>query len=139
MADGKGTLYVIGSRKSGVLFVLTDPFRAAIVTVEEIRQRAEATGRSFDEAFGEVAGIASKIAIENDFKEVPAQVPEVPEAVGHWVAEGMTMSDADFCFISPIDLSGFSHRRNFYPPLEAALTTLVTPPGSLRDAVERDG
>lgn len=138
MADDKGTLYVIGSRKSGVLFVLTDPFRASIVTVDEIRMRAEATGKTFDDAFGEVAGIASKIVAENDFRDIPAQVPEIPEAVGQWVTNGMTMSDADFCFISQIDLSGFTHRRNFYPPLEAALSTLVTPGESLREALERD-
>lgn len=137
MSEGSGTFYAIGSRKSGILFVTTDPLRISIVSRDEIQRYADAHGKSFDAAFGEYAAAASRIIIQNDLADLPADVAEVPEAVGHQIAGGMTMSDADFCFISEIDLSGFSQRRNIYPPLAEAMASL-TGSGDLRAAVERD-
>jgi len=136
MSAGTGTSYAIGSRKSGILFVTTDPLQVSLVSPEEIQTNADAKGKSFDAAFGDYAAAARKISIESTI-DVPADVDAVPETVGRRIADGVTMSDADFCFISDLDLSGLTHRRNFYAPVSAA-TDAPASAADLRSAVEGD-
>lgn len=119
--------YAIGNRSSGILLVLTDPFRAAVISVADIQAYATANNITFDKAFGTYAGAASMMVVENDFSSVPQELPALYEAIGWKVAQGTTISDADFCFISEVDSGVFSQRRNRYAPAVSAVDTLLGP------------
>jgi len=119
--------YAIGSRESGILLVLTNPFRAAVIPVADIQAYATANAISYEAAFGTYAGAASMMVVQNDFASVPEDLPAIYQAIGWKVAQGTTISDADFCFISEIDSGVFSQRRNRYAPATAAVDSLLGP------------
>ena len=52
-------LYAVGDRKSGVLFVRTEPFRAVMVDDQAIDSYAKTVGKDYDTVFGEIAGWAT--------------------------------------------------------------------------------
>ncbi len=146
MSESAGKLYAIGDRNDGVLYVITNPFRVAKVDKSEIQDYADAKGKSFDEAFGNYARATMKAIVENDYSDVPANVEEVLDAFEHKVANGSTISDADFCFVADVKLDDLTANRSIYRPVQNALENLIGENGagmaesnsSLRDIVEKD-
>jgi hypothetical protein len=107
-------LYVIGDKKTGVLFLKTDPLRSVIIPSSAIRAYARAEKVSFDEAFGRVGSVARFLTNKG------AKSPRYPDssplfkAVGDLIAGGETLSDVDFSFaadLSPAASRGFSASR----------------------------
>lgn len=107
-------LYVIGDKKTGVLFLKTDPLRSVIIPANAIRAYAKAEKVSFEEAFGRVGSVAKFLTNKG------AKAPKYPDnsplfkAVGDLIAGGETLSDVDFCFVSDLSASaskGFSANR----------------------------
>lgn len=107
-------LYVIGDKKTGVLFLKTDPLRSVIIPSAAIRAYAKAEKVSFDEAFGRVGSVARFLTNKG------AKTPKYPDnsplfkAVGDLIAGGETLSDVDFCFVAELSAAasrGFSANR----------------------------
>jgi hypothetical protein len=57
-------LYAVGDRKSGILFVRTEPFRAVMVDDQAIDSYAKTVGKDYDTVFGEIAGWATGFVAE---------------------------------------------------------------------------
>lgn len=107
-------LYVIGDKKTGVLFLKTDPLRSVIIPTAAIKAYAKAEKISFDEAFGRVGSVAKFVA--NKGSKSPRYPDNSPifKAVGELIAEGAALSDADFCFVADLSAAtakGFSASR----------------------------
>ncbi len=109
-----GRLYVIGDRKTGVLFLKTDPLRSVIIPASAIRSYARAEKLSFEEAFGRIGAVAKFLTNKG------AKSPRYPDnsplfkAVGDLIAGGETLSDVDFCFVCDLSAAaskGFSANR----------------------------
>ena len=125
MATNTGRLYVIGDKDTGVLFVKTEPLRAAIVPKSEIANYATQKGITFDAAFASIAEGAKRMIIAADDSDVPAAVEEVFEAFGALVEGGTILSDAEFCFIAEVENADWSSRRFSRPPIENALEVIA--------------
>ena len=107
-------LYVIGEKKTGVLFLKTDPLRSVIIPTAAIKAYAKAEKISFEEAFGRVGSVAKFVA--NKGSKSPRYPDNSPmfKAVGELIAGGETLSDADFCFVADLSADaakGFSAGR----------------------------
>ena len=107
-------LYVIGDKKTGVLFLKTDPLRSVIIPTAAIKAYAKAEKISFDEAFGRVGSVAKFVA--NKGSKSPRYPDNSPifKAVGELIADGAALSDADFCFVADLSAAtakGFSASR----------------------------
>lgn len=137
MAERRGRIFVLGNRRAGIVIVFTNPVRTVIIERDEIQAYADRQNLSFDEAFGAFAGSLAMLVLENDDSSVPSAVQEVPEAVGHQVARGMTISDAEFCFISEVVIGDSIGKRSSYPPIQGALDEIDKMPG-LRDLIQND-
>ena len=107
-------LYVIGDKKTGVLFLKTNPLRSVIIPSSAIKAYAKAEKVSFDDAFGRIGSVAKFLANKG------AKSPKYPDssplfkAVGDLIAGGETLSDVDFCFVSELSAAaskGFSASR----------------------------
>lgn len=109
-----GKLYVIGDRKTGVLFLKTDPLRSVIIPSSAIRAYAKAQKIRFEEAFGRVGAVAKFLA--NKGSKTPKYPDNSPlfRAVGELIAGGERLTDADFCFVAELSADaskGFAARR----------------------------
>ena len=107
-------LYVIGDKKTGVLFLKTDPLRSVIIPTNAIRAYAKAEKITFEEAFGRVGSVAKFLT--NKGSKSPKYPDSSPlfKAVGDLIAGGETLSDADFCFVADLSAAaskGFDARR----------------------------
>jgi len=107
-------LYVIGDKKTGVLFLKTDPLRSVIIPANAIRAYAKAEKISFEEAFGRVGSVAKFLT--NKGSKTPKYPDSSPlfKAVGELIADGEVLSDADFCFVADLSAAaskGFDARR----------------------------
>ena len=107
-------LYVIGDRKTGVLFLKTDPLRTVIIPTKAIQAYAKSEKISFEEAFGRVGSVAKFLT--NKGSKTPKYPDSSPlfKAVGDLIAGGETLSDVDFCFVadlSPAASKGFDAKR----------------------------
>jgi hypothetical protein len=124
MAGDMGRMYVIGDRNTGVLFVKTDPLRAAIVPLQNIEAYANQSGITVDEAFARVARGAKSMIIRSDGQGVPAATAQVFETFFDLVNEGTVITDAAFCFIAEVENQDWSDRRYNCPPVGLALQTV---------------
>lgn len=107
-------LYVIGDKKTGVLFLKTDPLRTVIIPTKAIQAYAKAEKISFEEAFGRVGSVAKFLT--NKGSKTPKYPDSSPlfKAVGDLIAGGETLSDADFCFVADLSAAaskGFDAKR----------------------------
>ena len=107
-------LYVIGDKKTGVLFVKTDPLRTVIIPTKAIQAYAKAEKISFEEAFGRVGSVAKFLT--NKGSKNPKYPDSSPlfKAVGDLIAGGEMLSDADFCFVADLSAAaskGFDAKR----------------------------
>ena len=109
-----GRLYVIGDKKSGVLFLKTEPLRSVIIPATAIRAYAKAEKISYEDAFGRVGSVAKFLTNKG------AKSPKYPDdsplfmAVGDLIAGGETLTDVDFCFAADLSAEvskGFSSSR----------------------------
>jgi hypothetical protein len=109
-----GRLYVIGDKKSGVLFLKTEPLRSVIIPAAAIRAYARAQKISFEDAFGRIGSVAKFLTNKG------AKSPKYPDdsplfmAVGDLIAGGETLTDVDFCFAADLSAEvskGFSANR----------------------------
>jgi len=107
-------LYVIGDKKTGVLFLKTDPLRTVIIPTKAIQAYAKAEKISFEEAFGRVGSVAKFLTNKG------AKTPKYPDssplfkAVGDLIEGGEMLLDADFCFVADISAAaskGFDAKR----------------------------
>lgn len=127
----KTKIYVIGDKESGVLFLMTDPLRAAIVPWAEIEKYAKDHGLTAPVAFGKVAKASQHMIIRSDFENEPIEDPNVYAAFGTLIKRGSTVSDAEFCFISEVDPDKVKTLRDNFIPLEPVLTTLLSLEGGV--------
>lgn len=107
-------LYVIGDKKTGVLFVKTNPLRSVLIPAVAIRAHAKAEKVSYEEAFGRIGSMAKFVT--NRSSKAPKYPDNSPmfQAVGDLIAGGETLTDADFCFVSDLAddaAKGFSSKR----------------------------
>lgn len=107
-------LYVIGDKKTGVLFLKTDPLRTVIIPTKAIRAYAKAEKISFEEAFGRVGSVAKFLTNKGSQKPKYPDSSPLFKAVGDLIAGGEMLSDADFCFVADLSAAaskGFDARR----------------------------
>ena len=107
-------LYVIGDKKTGVLFLKTDPLRTVIIPTKAIQAYAKAEKISFEDAFGRVGSVAKFLT--NKGSKNPKYPDSSPlfKAVGDLIAGGEMLSDADFCFVADLSAAaskGFDAKR----------------------------
>ena len=107
-------LYVIGDKKTGVLFVKTNPLRSVLIPAIAIKAHAKTEKVTYEEAFGRIGSMAKFLT--NKSSKTPKYPDNSPmfQAVGDLIAGGETLTDADFCFVSELaeDASkGFSAKR----------------------------
>ena len=122
-------VYVIGDKETGVLFVLLNPLRAAIVPLAEVEKYAGRHGKSTEAAFGDVAAAIQGLILKTDGVDVPAADPLVHETFRSLVAGGTTVSDAAFCFVSEVDSSDWQTFRHGFPPIEPAIAAALASRG----------
>jgi hypothetical protein len=117
-------LYAVGDRKSGVLFVRTEPFRAVMVDDQAIDSYAKTVGKDYDTVFGEIAGWATGFVAEiadGDNWDAKRNFVDTQRAAG-------TPTEADFCFVTDIaDGDDWDAKRNFVDiqPIARALDAIV--------------
>lgn len=107
-------LYVIGDKKTGVLFLKTDPLRSVIIPSNAIRAYAKAEKITFEEAFGRVGSVAKFLTNKGSKKPKYPDSSPLFKAVGDLIAGGETLSDADFCFVADLSAAaskGFDAKR----------------------------
>jgi len=87
-------LYVIGDKKTGVLFLKTDPLRSVIIPTAAIKAYAKAEKISFEEAFGRVGSVAKFVA--NKGSKSPRYPDNSPmfKAVGELIAGAHAQAEA---------------------------------------------
>jgi hypothetical protein len=107
-------LYVIGDKKTGVLFLKTDPLRTVIIPTKAIQAYAKTERITFEEAFGRVGSVAKFLT--NKGSKTPKYPDSSPlfKAVGDLIAGGEMLSDADFCFVADLSAAaskGFDAKR----------------------------
>jgi hypothetical protein len=117
-------LYIIGDKTTGVLFIKTDPLKLTHVSKATIEAYAAANGKTFDSVFAQIASGAKAIINKT---ETPQSFPDIEtsyQAIGNLIANGASLSDADFCFVANIDDTDWASRRMTVPPLSSALADL---------------
>lgn len=121
----KGTLYAIGSRDDGILYVLTNPIRIAKISRSTVEQHAKKTGQSYEAAFADFERASLRAISENGLGDVSESIDE---------------PGADFRFAGEVDADSLKMQRHFSVPVHAA-TAKASNRGaerSLRDAVAGD-
>jgi hypothetical protein len=143
MAEGR--FYVIGDKGSGVLFVKTNPFRAALVT-DQVIQAYDAAHPGVD-GYARIAAAAWTMIAEQDLNPGTGGNPITAEGIEDMVASGVTLCQADFALAADIDDTGWDMNRMITMPIEQALTIVGPngsqlpggpPDGTLREAVLSD-
>jgi len=136
----EGTFYVVGLKDLGVLFVKSNPFRAAIVTDAEI-QKYSAAHPGID-GYARIAASASQV-IADEQGDWAAPIDGV-NALGieSLVASGVKVSNADFALVAKVDDQNWKSRRSFVVPIENALSLVgseedesILPTTTLQEAV----
>ena len=122
-------VYVIGDKETGVLFVLLNPLRAAIVPLAEVEKYAGRHGKSTEAAFGDVAAAIQGLILKTDGVDVPEADPLVHDTFRALIAGGTTVSDAAFCFVSEVDSSDWQTFRHSFPPIEPVIAAALGSPG----------
>ena len=141
MAEGK--FYVVGLKGSGVLFVKTSPFRAAIVTDAEIK-RYNSSGGGVD-GYARIAAAACAMIAEHDPEwKLPIDMTYA-KGIESLVASGVKLCLADFALVADVVDEKWSARRSIVMPIEHALSIIASDSGSaepggatLREAVLND-
>ncbi len=119
-------LYVIGDKQTGVVLVTLDPLRAALVSLDEIKRFAQASGRTVDQVFGFVAEGAQRLIVRNVKPERLPNDEAFVEGIRTLVESGATVTDADFCMIADLPIGAeWETKRNPYPPLKQGLEHLA--------------
>jgi hypothetical protein len=124
-------LYVIGDRKSGVLFIKTDPLKLTHISKATMEAYAAQKGTTYDSIFSQVAAGAKAIINKTEQPRSVADLDTTYEAIGQLIGKGTAVSDVDFCFSATINDTDWSANRLVVPPLASALATLnpTTPSG----------
>jgi hypothetical protein len=117
-------MYVIGTRETGVLFLRTEPLRAATISREEIERYAEARGLTFEAAFARVAESTRHATGRLDDDDDMADVPDRLDTFRKSVERGAKISDAAFCYVAEVENQAWSARTYQSPTIERALRAL---------------
>ncbi|MBZ9801077.1 hypothetical protein [Mesorhizobium sp. ES1-6] len=113
-------VYIIGDREKGIVLLMLDPLRVAFISKQEIDNYAKTTNYKLEEIMGQVAKAAMYLIIHSDLDDRPADLLTNAEAFGDAVEKGMTMSQAEFCFIGDVATADWdTFRRNCIPIREA--------------------
>ena len=121
-------VHAIGDKETGVLFVLLDPLRVALVSRAEIEAYAVRHGIAPENAFGDVASAIHGLIRKTDGTVGPAYDDLVFFTVSNLIASGKAITEAEFCFVSEVDKTAGdwkSFRNGFMP---------ILPAGDRRDA-----
>ena len=105
-------VYVVGDKQEGVVLIMLDPLRAAIIPRAAIEAYATSSGSTFDETFGKVAAAVQEVVTRGGNSDVPAADQAVFDAVGALAARGTVVSDAAFVHIADIDAASFDSIRH---------------------------
>jgi hypothetical protein len=119
-------VYVIGDKREGVILLVRDPLRVAVLTKERIRTFAQSTNQTDDAVFGKIAAATKKLFIMNDEPNAPPAVDEIYEAFGTSIEWGAKISDVEFCFVATLRDDQWTTNRIPYSPLKNALIQLTT-------------
>lgn len=123
----KSQFYVIGKRGSGVLFIRTDPLRAAAVSHDVIlKYEAEHPGV---DGYAKVAASAKAMLVGQNGQPDTSLDPVQVQGIETLIAGGAVVSEADFAFIGEVVDAGWDFNRMIQTPIEAALKAVG--PGSL--------
>lgn len=115
--------YVIGDKQTGIVMLVTDPLKATLVPLAAIQDYATKTGKTTDAVFGEVAAAVKKL-IDPDRHIMPNPNQKTHDAVGAMIQTGSTITDAEFCFISELDIQDLGGYRGNFAPIEAVVSIL---------------
>lgn len=117
--------YTIGHKKTGVIFVKTEPLRAVLISPDEIAAYAKQAEKSAAEVFGEVGAACKELADSFGNAAAGGAVPEEIAAFGSLLASGTGTAGAEFCFVADVPDSGWEACRLWNVPIGNALLSLV--------------
>lgn len=116
--------YIVGDKETGVLLVTLNPLRAALIGRAEIEAYAKRHKLSFDIVFGRVAAAIKGLILASDPPNGPSGGNSELKAIADLVGSGTTVTDAEFCFISNVDISQWESLRHGFMPIEPVITDL---------------
>ncbi|HWA91097.1 MAG TPA: hypothetical protein VG889_13755 [Rhizomicrobium sp.] len=119
-ADYSKRLYVIGDKETGVLFVTVDPLRVAYVGNDDIAAYAGA-GSPPEEIFARIAGAIKSVIICSEDSKTKLGIGTGGQQVQRQVESGVTVSDAEFCFVANMKDGRWEAKRQPFPPLYGVL------------------
>ena len=118
-------VYVIGDKETGVLLVLLDPLRVALISRAEIEAYAARHGTAPENAFGDVASAIHGLIRRTDGTVGPAYDDSAFFTVSNLIASGKTITEAEFCFVSDVDTSDWKSFRNGFMPIEPVIAAML--------------
>jgi hypothetical protein len=122
-------VYVIGDKETGVLFVLLDPLRVALVSRAEIEAYAVRHGIAPENAFGDVASAIHGLIRKTDGTVGPAYDDSAFFTVSNLIASGKAITEAEFCFVSEVDTADWKSFRNGFMPIEPVIAAMLAQGG----------
>ncbi len=111
-------VYVIGDKDTGVVWLMLEPLRVAMVSKQEIAAFAERIDQSYEEAFSAIAAASQKLMLDE------ADADSDWEKFGSLVSGGRQVADADFCFIADVQSNDWQALRDGCMPISDAIGVL---------------
>lgn len=124
MTTAARSLFVVGKRELGILFVRTNPLRVTLVTPEAIKQFEDET--TSEDGFAEACGMATVLAADLD--KSPATKFDQPsvEGVKELIKAGVQVSGGDFSYaVEMRDTDDHDYQRFAVNPLWNVWSNIV--------------
>jgi hypothetical protein len=112
-------VYVIGDNEEGVLLVMLNPLRAALVPKAEIDTYAAAHNKSPEQALSYVAAAIHGLIRKTDGSGGPPNLDDPSHlSIEYLLSTGKIITNAEFCFVSEVDDRNWVTFRNGFLPIE---------------------
>lgn len=119
-------VYVIGDNEEGVLLVMLNPLRAALVPKAEIDAYAAAHNKSPAEALSFVAAAIHGLIRKTDGSGSPPTLDTASQlSIEYLLSTGKIITNAEFCFVSEVDDKDWVTFRNGFLPIEPFVKTAL--------------
>lgn len=121
-------IYVIGDKDEGILLVMLDPLRVALVSRKQIEKYQVNHGiKTYGEALSYVAAAIHGLIRKTDGSghEGTDLDPNSQLSIQYLLSTGKMITNAEFCFLSEVDDKNWKTFRNGFLPIEPAIGTLL--------------
>ncbi|AGB43056.1 hypothetical protein Mesau_00566 [Mesorhizobium australicum WSM2073] len=120
-------VYVIGDKDEGVLIVMLDPLRAALVTKKEIQSYGASHNKTYTQALSYVAAAIHGLIRKTDGNgDTPDDLDVLSHiSIEYLLSTGKMITNAEFCFVSEVDDKKWKTFRNGFVPIKPTIGTLL--------------